>query len=99
MTTPEGLPPHMAIALSAAVPLWVFEMSRVPLTTLIAQAPELSQVIAEKGDVAQFKSKKKGETAAAFNAIARALAVLSFMPGGVTFLGEHYENKHPDTKS
>ncbi len=96
MSTTNEMPPHMSIALSAAVPLWVFEMSRVPLTTLTAQAPELAQIIAEKGDVAQFKSKKKGETASAFNAIAKALAILSFMPGGVTFLGEHFENRHPE---
>lgn len=91
------MPPHMAVALSASIPLWVEELKQTPLKDLIAEGPALAQIIAEKGDVAQFKSKKKGETANAFNAIARALAILSFMPGGVTFLGEHYENKHPDT--
>jgi len=93
----DDMPPHMAIALSAAIPLWVEELKRKPLADLIAEGPALAQVIGEKGDVAQFKSKKKGETADAFNTIARALAILSFMPGGVTFLGEHYENKHPDS--
>lgn len=82
--------------LSAAVPLRALELRRIPFERLMSRAPELGQIIAEKGDIIQFKSKKKGETAAAFNALAEALAILSFMPGGVTFFGQHFENVHPE---
>jgi hypothetical protein len=83
-------------AVCAAIPLWVMELSRVPLAKLRARAPDLGQIIAEKGDVIQFRGKKPGETAKAFNALAEAVAILSFMPGGVSFLGDHYENIHPE---
>ncbi len=80
--------------LGVAIPLWVFELKKLPWPEIEKIAHESSQIIAEKGDVLQFRSKKKGETAAAFNALAKGLAALSFCPGGVTFLGDHYENKH-----
>lgn len=86
----------LRITLSAAVPLWVLRLRERPFAELLRRAPELGQVVAEKGDVVQFKGKKKGETAAAFNALAEGLAILSFMPGGVTFMEEHYENEHPE---
>ena len=52
------------------------------------------QMIAEHGDNILFRSVKKGETAAAFNALAEGIAILSFAPGGITFMGDHWENKH-----
>jgi len=94
----NGHESHLAIALSAAVPLWVTELSKRPLDELLAEAPKLAQIIAEKGDVIQFPGKRRGETAAAFNALARGIAILSFVPGGVTVFGERFENRHPDSK-
>jgi hypothetical protein len=88
--------PLLVTALSAAVPLHALEMNRIPYDVLLQEAPKLGDVIAEKGDIIQFKSKKKGETASAFNALAKALALLSFSPGGVRFAGMHFENVHPD---
>lgn len=38
-----------------------------------------------------FGSKKQGATALAFNALAKAVAALAFMPGGVTVFNTHYE--------
>jgi hypothetical protein len=46
--------------------------------------------ICEKGDVLQYGGGKKGEAAAAFNALAAALAHLAFVPGGVKFDGRRY---------
>lgn len=89
----------LRMTLQAAVPLHAWEMQRMPLDHLLRLAPELSQTIAEKGDIIQFKSPKKGETAAAFNALAKALALLSFFPGGVRFMGDRYEHTHPDMKA
>lgn len=86
----------LRISLQAAVPLHAWDMQRMPLDHLLRLGPELSQIIAEKGDIIQFRGGKKGETAAAFNALAKALALLSFFPGGVRFLGDRYEHTHPD---
>lgn len=86
-------------SLNLAVPMWVFRLSEVPLDDLVRRAPDLGQFIGEKGDIMQFKSKKKGESANAFNKLAEGIAILSFMPGGVTFLGDHYENTHPDREA
>ncbi len=82
--------------LSAAVPLWALKLRAVPFAELLRRATDLGQVIAEKVDVVQFRSKRKGESAAAFNALAEAIAILSFMPNGVDFMGMHFENEHPE---
>lgn len=84
------------ITLQAAVPMWVEEFKNRPFAQLHEIAARAAEVIAEKGDVLQFGSKRKGEAANAFNALARGLAALSFVPGGVTFSGLHFENVHPD---
>jgi hypothetical protein len=78
--------------LGCAVPLWVMDLKKLPWPEIEKIAHESAQIVAEKGDVLQFGSKKKDEAAAAFNALAKGLAALSFCPGGVTFLGDHYEN-------
>jgi len=81
----------LRITLQAAVPFWILKLKRRPREETIGRAHELAQVIAEKGDVIQFKGKTKGETAAAFNALAEGLACCSFAPGGITFMGDHWE--------
>lgn len=86
-------------ALGASVPLRVAELSERPLGELMARAPELAQVIAEKGDVILYRSKKRGGTAAAFNALAEAVAILSFAPGGVTVFDCHFASTHPERKT
>lgn len=85
--------------LQVAVPLWVMQLRERPFSELAARAPELGHIVAEKGDIIQFKSKNKGETAAAFNALAEGIAILSFLPGGITFMEDHYENTHPEAKN
>lgn len=82
--------------LATAVPLWQLEYEQRPLAVLIAMAGDKAQDIAEHGDVILYRGKKKGESAAAFNSLAQSIAILSFMPGGITFLGDHYERTHPD---
>jgi len=84
----------LSLALEASVYLWVSVLRMKSMAEVLDLARESAQVVAEKGDVILFRSKKKGETAAALNALARGLAALSFMPGGVTFLGVHYQNNH-----
>lgn len=83
----------LRISLSAAVPLWIMEYERLPIEEILALAPEASQYIAEHGDVIMYRGARKGETARAFNELAKGLAILSFAPGGVKFLGMHFEAK------
>ena len=52
---------------------------------------EWLDLICSKGDNLLYKSKKKGLTAQVFNALAKVVAHLAFVPGGVTFMGDHYE--------
>lgn len=95
MLSDETFPPEkrelLRIALGAAVPLWIHEFRKLTPEERIKIVRECGDIVAEKGDVIQFKSKKRGETAKAFNALAKGIAVLAFSPGGVTFLGDHYE--------
>lgn len=78
--------------LELAVPMHVLMLDRLTWDQVQAMIPECAQHIAEHGDIILYRSKKKGETAAAFNALARAVAILSFSLGGVTIFGLHFEN-------
>jgi len=79
--------------LSVAVPLWIEELRKLPESTRLQIAHDAAQVIAEKGDIILYRSKKKGETAAAFNALAKGIAALAFIPGGVRIFDLHFEAK------
>ncbi len=86
----EGL---LSIALGAAVPLWIERIVDEGWTwpRVAAESRTAGQIVAEKGDVILYKSKKAGETASAFNALAKGIACLAFAPGGVTVFGQHWE--------
>lgn len=88
----------LLMSLEAAVPLWIEDAKRLPWKRVQERAAECAQTIGEKGDVLQFGGGKKGEAARAFNALAEGLAYLSFSPGGVKFMGRHWESKHPESK-
>ena len=77
--------------LSAAVPLWIERVRGYSEERRLDRARECAQVIAEKGDRILFRGKKVGETAAAFNALAEGIACAAFQPGGLDFLGDHWE--------
>ena len=83
----------LKLTLQAAVPLWIERLKHRPMVEIIARTRECGQVIAEKGDIIQFKSKKQGETANAFNHLAEGLACAAFALGSVTFLGMKFEHK------
>jgi uncharacterized protein YqjF (DUF2071 family) len=86
----------LPVALAAAVPLWAHQLKQKPWAEIQARLPELSNIISEKGDIILYRSNKKGETAKAFNALAEAIAALSFAPGGVRAFGQHWENQHSE---
>lgn len=48
------------------------------------------QLLGERGNFLWMKSKKKGETAKVANAVADAIAVLSFAPGGIVIFGRYW---------
>jgi len=104
MNDPFGLIGDLlTISLSAAVPLRILEYQKAggPTDDDRERARRFASVLGEKGDILQFRGKKKGETAEVFNRLADALAVLSFCPGGVKFRGEHWEGKleEPNAKA
>lgn len=83
--------------LAAAVPLRISDLANDPdlPTTMRQRAGDLSRLIAEKGDVLLYGSKKKGETAALFNETVDAIAMLAFAPGGIKVFGMHFCAPHP----
>lgn len=83
--------PLMAASLEVAVPLWQERVASLSADERLAKVGDISQMLAEKGDVLQYGGGKRGEAAACFNALAEGLAILSYCPGGVTFLGQHWE--------
>ncbi|GHO55795.1 hypothetical protein [Ktedonobacter robiniae] len=84
---------HLAIALSASVPLRVLGLyeRQGPNENDLGAARQVGTLLASKGDVLLFGSQVRGETAELFNQVAQALAVLSFVPGGVTCFGQHFD--------
>ena len=42
-----------------------------------------------------FRSRQKGDSAKAFNLLAKALAAMSYFPGGVRAFGLHFDALHP----
>ena len=87
----------LKLSLQTAVPLWIDQLRRQPWSHIEARARICGQVVAEKGDVIQFKSNKKGETAEAFNRLAEGVACLAFAPGGVRFMDLRFQAHHPDS--
>ncbi len=87
--------PLLCLALSAAVPLRVAEYEKQdgPSPEDVARTRRFSRVLGEEGDVLQYGGRKKGRAAELLNALADALAVLAFCPGGVTFAGMKFEGK------
>lgn len=81
----------LVMSLECAVPLWIAQFRSLTDDQRMEIAKVAGQAVAEHGDIIQYRSKKKGETADAFNQLARGLAVLAFAPGGVTFEGVHFE--------
>lgn len=90
---------HAALdmALMAAVPLRILEMVRQG-----GPAPEdwdtlgdrLGPILQQADSVLLYKGRdrKEGEVAAAFSELARGLAILSFLPGGVPFGSQIYDH-------
>lgn len=85
----DSLPYMMALA----VPLHIILLKQKggPQPDDYKKAQETSDMLGERGDVLLCGGGKKGECADLFNRMAHAVAVLAFVPGGVTVFGGHWE--------
>ena len=65
----------LALTLELAVPLWIDQLASLTDSQRQSLAVECGDVIAEHGDIILYRSSKKGETASAFNALAKGVAI------------------------
>jgi hypothetical protein len=72
-------------ALEAAVPLWISELRGHTPAGRCGLAHAAADVVAEHGDHILYRGAKAGDSAQAFNALARGLACAAYQPGGVRF--------------
>lgn len=79
--------PLLEAMLPVAVLTALDDLARLPDTERQHLASEAATTIGSHGDDLMFGGK---HTAAAFAALARALALLAHQPGGVTFAGLHW---------
>jgi len=91
----------LRVSLSVAVPLWIERLRPLGPEHRQRRAQELATIVASEGDRLMYKTPAKRHkdgtrtrgTADVFNSLAEGLACLAYCPGGVTFLGEHFEAK------
>jgi hypothetical protein len=96
---PPDIPPGDRLVLLAEVLNRAVALSIAHLRDLECEpfGPVWQRWIAEAEGAGVFSevlvvgSQRKGEVARAVDALARALAALAFVPGGVSFIGRHYE--------
>ena len=84
---------NLSMMMQIAVPLWINKMKLKggPDDEDRKRAQETSGILEERGEILLFGGGKKGECAEQFNRTAEAIAVLAFVPGGVTIFGQHFE--------
>jgi len=80
----------MKIALSAAVPLRIMELRDKPIAEIL-DPDWLNSIQATFDEVREAVLYGGKGCADGFNAVADAIARLAFMPGGVDFMGMHFE--------
>jgi hypothetical protein len=81
-------------SLEVAVPVWIERLRTESWESIDRRRPSIVNMIVAHGDDILYKSKKPGETAAAFNALAEGIAMLAFLPGGIRAFGLHFEAHH-----
>ena len=77
-------------ALSAAVPLRIAELRDKPIEEIL-DPERLNSIQATFDEVREAVLFGGKGCAEGFNAVADAIARLAFMPGGVDFMGMHFE--------
>ncbi len=80
--------PLLKLHLEAFVPVMIEEFL-AGQRVLTMPRPDLATYLATNGDAIIYRSP--GRTAKAVNALVEALATMAFCPGGVRFMGLHFE--------
>lgn len=78
----------LRLSLQAAVPLRILDVRDWGHERRGRAAAECSRVIAEHGDDLMFGGRHAAD---AFNKLALGLACAAYVPGGITFLDDHWE--------
>ena len=83
----------LAVALSAAVPLWALRFDPLDDAEVLDRAAcqRLLDRIQNAGEAILYRVKTPGVTADAFNALAEAIARMARLPGGVRAFGMRFE--------
>ena len=81
----------LRIMLPMAVMLYVRGFESAEPADVFRHVDGVAERLCTRGDVLLYGSKIKGEAAELFNLLAKAVAALAFVPGGVTVFGTHYE--------
>jgi hypothetical protein len=68
--------PWLDKSLRFAFPFWLEELHQKPIDYLLKRASKCSKVIAEKGDILMYGSKKTGGPGDVFNHLAEGMACL-----------------------
>lgn len=86
--------------LEMSVPFRMLELTQQggPLERDWQEARAFGDIAAYEGDNLLFKGHKKGDTARVMAGLIRALAVMAFVPGGVTAWGLHFDAGMPDSE-
>lgn len=88
----------LALTLQAAVPMWIRKAKAVTRKAredvLKTWCEEGVGAITERGDLLMYRSKKKGETAEVFNHLAKSIAAMAFVPGGICTFGLNFCATH-----
>jgi hypothetical protein len=85
--------------LEASVPFRMLELRQWggPTEHDWQEARDFAEILACEGDRLLFKGHKKGDTARMMRGLIRAIAVMAFVPGGVTAWGLHFDAGTPDS--
>lgn len=83
----------LVMTLQVAVPLRIMRIKERggPTSADFEAVANISQQLAERGDVLLFGGGKKDEVANLFNGLAETIALLAFSPGGIHLFGQHWE--------
>lgn len=83
-------------SLSLAVPMHIMQLHDMggPSSEDFSESSKFSSVLAQKGDILMYGGGKEGEVADLFNKTAKAIAILSFLPGGVELFGSKWESEN-----
>jgi hypothetical protein len=83
----------LTISLSAAVPLRIMKLIRDggPSEADFERIKSYQEDLTTRGSDLYFRNTKNNATATRFNQVADAIAVMSFLPGGITTFGMHFD--------